>query len=119
MILGGVIKMMFTIFISFELSRINFLGILIFRLVNSLNKIRMFRFVFTDNVCGSIGRGIIVDDYLYRKINFLHQKALYALRNVVLLIVRSTKNGNERLLWHIVPVTSTYQGDVLRLDVFE
>ena len=69
-----------------------FFGMLIFRLQNRRDEVRVFFGVLFDDISCSIGRCVIVDDDFDGKVDFLHEKALYRLRNIVLLVICRAKN---------------------------
>lgn len=63
------------------------LGILILRLVDRSDDLRILRFVLADDVGGIVGRGVIVNQDLKREFRLLHDKSFQTIANIRTVIV--------------------------------
>ena len=76
------------------------LGVLIFRLKNRPDDIRIFLGVFTNDCRRPVGRRVVMNKHLKRETRFLHHKAVKALPEERLVIVNQALYSNQRRISH-------------------
>ena len=79
---------------------VDFLGILIFCLINGADQMGIGGFEFPDNLCGIIGGSIVMDNDFKVKVCLLGYKALQTPTDVLSVIERSADYGNKNVVVH-------------------